>query len=151
MDSRPFTFHSTDVTSIQPPATSPVASRRPVGYPFPMSGVLAHLPEVFGQELFNLERWSELERDSFFAAIDCRIETDRYGQVLLKAPPGFEHSNLQGLIFETLLDLMGSAEEKHKGTAKHKGTGQYPQDFPLLNTVQECTIWENHETSTHPG
>lgn len=75
-----------------------------------MSGVLAQLPEVFDQESFNLERWSELEKDPFLAAIDCRIETDRYGQVIMMPPPGFEHSNLQGLVFEILRDLMGSSE-----------------------------------------
>lgn len=75
-----------------------------------MSGVLAQLPEVFDQESFNLKRWSELESDPFLAAIDCRIETNRYGQIIMMPPPGFEHSNLQGLIFETLRDLMASAE-----------------------------------------
>jgi len=31
------------------------------------------------------------------------------------------------------------------------GTGQFLQDFPLPITVQECTLWNHHETSTHPG
>jgi len=75
-----------------------------------MSGVLARLPEVSDQQSFNLDRWSELENDPVFASLDCRIETNRYGQIIMMPPPGFEHSNLQGLIFELLRDLMGSTE-----------------------------------------
>jgi Uma2 family endonuclease len=74
-----------------------------------MSGVLAQLPEVLDQKSFNLKRWIELESDPFLAAIDCRIETNQYGQVVLMPLPGFEHSNFRGLIFETLRDLMASA------------------------------------------
>jgi Uma2 family endonuclease len=75
-----------------------------------MSGVLAQLPEVFDQESFNLERWSELESDPILDSLDCRIETNRYGQIIMMPPPGFEQSNLQGLIFEKLRDLMPQAE-----------------------------------------
>jgi hypothetical protein len=79
-------------------------------YRFRMSGVLAQLPEVFDQESFNLERWSELAADPMLAALDGRIETNRFGQIIVIPPPGFEHSNLQGLIFEMLRDLMPAAE-----------------------------------------
>jgi Uma2 family endonuclease len=79
-------------------------------YRFRMSGVLAQLPEVFDQESFNLERWSELAADPMLAALDGRIETNRFGQIIMIPPPGFEHSNLQGLIFEKLRDLMAAAE-----------------------------------------
>jgi len=75
-----------------------------------MSGVLAQLPEVSDQESFNLQRWSELEADPFLASLDCRIETDRFGQIIMMPPPGFEHSDLQGLIFEKLRDLMPPSE-----------------------------------------
>jgi len=75
-----------------------------------MSGVLAQLPEVFDQESFNLERWGELESDPILASLDCRIETNRYGQFIMMPPSGFEHSNLQGLIFEKLRDSMSQAE-----------------------------------------
>lgn len=71
-----------------------------------MSGVLSQLPEVSDQEAFNLQRWSELEADPFLASLDCRIETDRFGQIIMMPPPGFQHSNLQGQIFERLRELM---------------------------------------------
>ena len=40
--------------------TASLAPCHAFAYHFPMSGVLAQLPEVFDQESFNLERWSEL-------------------------------------------------------------------------------------------
>ena len=58
-------------------------------YQFPMSGVLAQLPEVFDQESFNLERWSELAADPMLAALDGRLETNRFGQIIMIPLPGF--------------------------------------------------------------
>lgn len=71
-----------------------------------MSAVLSQIPEIFDQESFNLERWSEIEADPFLASLEHRIETNRYGQIVMMPPPGFEHSDLQGLVLERLRDLM---------------------------------------------
>lgn len=75
-----------------------------------MSEVFAQLPEVFDQEAFNLERWSEIEADSFLSSLEHRIETNRYGQIVMTPPPGFQHSELQGLILERLRDFTKGAE-----------------------------------------
>jgi Uma2 family endonuclease len=88
----------------------PLAPRGVYVYPFPMSGVLAQLPEVFDQEAFNLQRWGELESDPFLASLDHRIETDQFGRIIMMPPPGFQHSDLQGLILEKLRDLMLGSE-----------------------------------------
>ena len=71
-----------------------------------MSEVLTKLPEVFDQEAFNLERWSELEADSFLASLDCRIETNQHGQIVMVPPPGFQHSQLQSRVMQCLLEYM---------------------------------------------
>ncbi len=68
-----------------------------------MSGVLAQLPEVFDQEAFNLQRWSELEGDPFLASLDHRIETDQFGRIIMMPPPGFQHSQLQAKLMAGLL------------------------------------------------
>lgn len=90
--------------------TPPLAPGRVSGYPFPMSGVLAQLPEVFDQEAFNLQRWSELESDPFLASLDHRIETDQFGRIIMMPLPGFRHSDLRGLILEKIRDLMPPSE-----------------------------------------
>jgi Uma2 family endonuclease len=70
-----------------------------------MSGVLAQLPEVFDQEAFNLDRWSEIEADPFLASLEHRIETNRHGQIIMTPPPGFEHSRFQSKLLATLMKL----------------------------------------------
>jgi Uma2 family endonuclease len=71
-----------------------------------MSEVFATLPEVSDQHAFNLARWGELLADPFIASLDYRIETNRHGQIVMMPPPGFQHSDLQGLIFELLRERM---------------------------------------------
>ena len=71
-----------------------------------MSAVLAAIPEVADQQEFNLARWSELEADPFLASLEYRIETNHHGQIIMMPPPGFQRSELQGMIQEKLRDLM---------------------------------------------
>jgi len=54
---------------------------------------------------FNRERWKEIEDDPVLASLEHRIETNEFGQIVLMPPPGFNHSDLQGLIIEKLLEL----------------------------------------------
>lgn len=70
-----------------------------------MSEVFAQLPEVFDQEAFNLERWSEIEADSFLSSLEHRIETNRYGQIVMMPPPGFQHSQIQSKLIAGLMKL----------------------------------------------
>lgn len=71
-----------------------------------MSAVLSQIPEIFDQERFNLERWSEIAADPFLASLEHRIETNEYGQIVMMPPPGFEHSRLQTRVLTRLMNLM---------------------------------------------
>ena len=71
-----------------------------------MSGLLAELDEIADQHLFNRERWKEVQEDSFLAKLEHRIETDRFGAIIMMPPPGFQHSDLQSLILEKLKEAM---------------------------------------------
>lgn len=53
------------------------------------------IPEIRNQEAFNLERWDDLCADPVLAALDHRIETDRYGHIIMTPPPGFDHGDYQ--------------------------------------------------------
>ena len=64
------------------------------------------LPVIADQHAFNLERWEELCADPVLAAVDNRIETDRYGHIVMMPPPGFDHSAHQSEIAIQLHALM---------------------------------------------
>ena len=53
------------------------------------------LPVVADQHAFNLERWEEICADPVLAALDHRIETDRFGHPIMIPPPGFDHGDHQ--------------------------------------------------------
>src|SRR5262245_30334668 len=71
-----------------------------------MAASLDNLPEIKDTHAFNETRWAELCADSALAALDYRIETDRFGHILMSPPPFFEHSDRQGRILESLSELM---------------------------------------------
>lgn len=60
------------------------------------------LPSIIDQHAFNLARWKELVDDPEIAALNCNIETDRYGHVLMMSVPGFGHAGFQS---EIVLEL----------------------------------------------
>jgi Uma2 family endonuclease len=53
------------------------------------------LPSITDQHAFNMARWQELVVDPEIAALNCNIETDRYGHVLMMSVPGFGHAAYQ--------------------------------------------------------
>lgn len=60
------------------------------------------------QTAFNLKRWAELEHAPLLAQIEARIETDRYGYVVMSPYPGFWHASYQGeisFVIRTLLPV----------------------------------------------
>ncbi len=65
-----------------------------------MSGALVSVATIEDQHALNRERWAELEGDSFLASLDYRIETNRFGQIVMMPPPGFAHSSRQGRILK---------------------------------------------------
>jgi len=60
-----------------------------------MASLTIELPPRQGQTLFNLRRWEELLADAELARIEGRVETDRYGNIIMSPPPGPSHGSLQ--------------------------------------------------------
>jgi Uma2 family endonuclease len=56
---------------------------------------LHELPVIKDQTAFNLARWAELCTDPLWVSIDGKIETDRYGQVIMHPPADPAHGGLQ--------------------------------------------------------
>jgi Uma2 family endonuclease len=56
---------------------------------------LNELPVIHDQTAFNLDRWDELCADPLLADIDGKIETDRFGQVIMNFPAEFSHGGKQ--------------------------------------------------------
>jgi Uma2 family endonuclease len=64
------------------------------------------LPAIRNQHTFNLKRWREVCADPVLARLEFRIETDRYGHILMTPPPGFDHSSHQSDVAFELRRLM---------------------------------------------
>src|SRR5260370_42306319 len=62
-----------------------------------MASVLdtAELVDTEDQETFNFAVWEKVLADSFLAGLPHRIETDRYGQIIMSPPPAPEHGEAQ--------------------------------------------------------
>ena len=60
------------------------------------------LPTITDQHAFNMARWKELIVDPEIEALNCNIESDRFGHVLMMSVPGFGHAGYQ---FEIGLEL----------------------------------------------
>jgi Uma2 family endonuclease len=73
-----------------------------------MATLTIKLPSQRVQTDFNLRRWAELVKDPEVAKIEGRVETDRYGHVIMSPPPAASHGSRQARI-AILLDrhLMG--------------------------------------------
>ena len=63
------------------------------------------IPGVEDQEAFNLERWREVLDDPDVAKVEGRVETNRFGEIIMTPPPGYDHSERQGEIFVLLRQL----------------------------------------------
>jgi len=71
-----------------------------------MSNVTIELPPHAAQTEFNLRRWAELLADAEVAKIEWRVETNRYGHVIVMPPPGPKHGSFQSEISFLLRTLM---------------------------------------------
>jgi hypothetical protein len=47
----------------------------------------AEMVDSGDQTAFNLAVWQNVLADSFLAGVPHRIETDRYGQIIMSSPP----------------------------------------------------------------
>jgi len=60
-----------------------------------MSSVIIELPPHKEQTEFNLRRWAEVLADPGLEKIPGRVETDRYGNIIMSPPPAPKHGNFQ--------------------------------------------------------
>lgn len=67
-----------------------------------MATLTIELPPQHEQTAFNLRRWSELLEDRELAKIEGRIETDRYGHIIISPPPAPSHGSYQSEIVHLL-------------------------------------------------
>jgi Uma2 family endonuclease len=64
------------------------------------------LPPITDQHAFNLSRWERLCANPTLVDFDCRIETDRYGQIIMTLPPGLDHGGYQSDLVVLLWQLL---------------------------------------------
>lgn len=65
------------------------------------------LPPQKTQTAFNVRRWAELLADRELAKIEGRIETDRYGRIIMSPPPAPSHGSFQLEVGRLLWNLLG--------------------------------------------
>jgi Uma2 family endonuclease len=71
-----------------------------------MAPLTIELPTQQTQTVFNLRRWTELLADRELAKIEGRIETDRYGRIILTGPFAPSHGSYQAMVGCLIGDLM---------------------------------------------
>ena len=71
-----------------------------------MATLTIELPQHQAQTDFNLRRWAELLADRELARFEGRIETDRYGHIIMSPPPAPSHGSFQLEIGHLLRSLM---------------------------------------------
>ena len=71
-----------------------------------MATLTLELPAQEKQRAFNRRRWAELLANRELARIEGRIETDRYGRIIMSPPPAPSHGSYQSTIAHLLWDLM---------------------------------------------
>ena len=71
-----------------------------------MATLTIKLPPHDSQTAFNLRRWDELLSDRELAKIEGRVETDRFGHIIMSPRPAASHGSYQYKIARQLDDLM---------------------------------------------
>src|ERR1051326_7024143 len=71
-----------------------------------MASLTIELQQTDAQREFNLRRWAEVLVDPEFTRIQGRIETDRYGRVIVSPPPAPAHGSYQSEIAYLLRSLL---------------------------------------------
>jgi Uma2 family endonuclease len=74
-----------------------------------MAMLTLQLPAHDKQRAFNLRRWAELLADRQLARIEARIETDRFGRIIMSPPPAPAHGTFQAEIARLLGNLTTEA------------------------------------------
>jgi len=71
-----------------------------------MATLTIELPSHQAQAAFNERRWAELLADAELAKIEGRIETDRFGHIIMSPPPAPSHGGYQAEIVFLLRTLL---------------------------------------------
>jgi len=71
-----------------------------------MSTLTIELPAQEAQQAFNLRRWSELLADPVLEQIEGRVETDRFGHIIMSPSPAPSHGSYQLEVGAWLRQLM---------------------------------------------
>jgi Uma2 family endonuclease len=71
-----------------------------------MSNLTIELPPQAAQTEYNLRRWAELLADPEVTKIEWRVETDRYGHIIVMPPPAPRHGSFQSRIAYLLQTLL---------------------------------------------
>jgi Uma2 family endonuclease len=66
--------------------------------------------ELHSQTEQNLARWRELCADPELAKLSYRLETDRFGRIIMSPPPAFDHTRFVGKIIRFLNRLLPEGE-----------------------------------------
>src|SRR5713226_5413224 len=67
-----------------------------------MASLTIELPPQKAQTAFNLRRWAQLLAEPELNKIEGRIETDRYGHIIMSPPPAPAHGSFQSEIAHLL-------------------------------------------------
>jgi len=71
-----------------------------------MATLTIELPPQQTQTEFNTRRWAELLADPKLARLEERVETNRFGQIIMSPPPSAHHGSYQFRIGALLDQLM---------------------------------------------
>lgn len=71
-----------------------------------MATLMLELPRQETQKAFNLRRWAELLSDRELARVQGRVETDRYGRIIMSPPAAASHGSFQSEIAFLLRTLL---------------------------------------------
>jgi Uma2 family endonuclease len=75
-----------------------------------MPGVTLELPPAEDRAEFNLRRWAEVLVDPSLKNVQGRIETDRFGRIVMSPPPSPRHGRFQIKIGSLLVKLLPHGE-----------------------------------------
>jgi Uma2 family endonuclease len=64
-----------------------------------------NIPSIKNAKAFHLARWAEIYADPEMHRLPGRIETNRFGHIIMMPPPGFSHSSRRSKIFGLLMEL----------------------------------------------
>jgi Uma2 family endonuclease len=67
---------------------------------------LLEIPSIKNATAFHLKRWRQVCADPNLQRLPDRIETNRYGHIVIMPPPGFSHTTRRSAIFAHLLTAM---------------------------------------------